>query len=383
MAKATQPKWNNLAELLADLNARQVTDYRRYKEVRDFLNMKARRLGVPLIGTFELTPLCNLDCKMCYVHLTKEQMGDRKLLPVETWINLIDQAYDAGMLYATLTGGECLTYPGFREVYLHLRSKGVETAVLTNGLLITEEMVGFFKANPPAFIQLSVYGSDEDAYERVTGHRVYGKVMETVKRINDAGIPLDIAITPSLYMAGDTEKLIRQIYDMGIHFNTNPALFSARENTGREAEENDAPLDEYVRIKKLEASLSGHEITPCLFEDLPSQRTGTGEQKGIRCGAGRSAFCISWTGEMQACNVMKDIYAQPLVDGFPAAWRTINQRAVNFPLPVECQGCQYEHICKHCVAEHLQGAECGHANPLICAWGERMVREGLLALSEE
>lgn len=30
---------------------------------------KAFEDGIPISGTFELTPRCNFDCKMCYVHL--------------------------------------------------------------------------------------------------------------------------------------------------------------------------------------------------------------------------------------------------------------------------------------------------------------------------
>ena len=30
---------------------------------------RARRSCVPITGTFELTPLCNFSCRMCYVRL--------------------------------------------------------------------------------------------------------------------------------------------------------------------------------------------------------------------------------------------------------------------------------------------------------------------------
>ena len=73
----------SLAELLAQLDAQGVTDYRRYSEVRKYLGFKARDRGVPVSGVFELTPLCNLDCKMCYVHLRKEQMRGAQLLSAE------------------------------------------------------------------------------------------------------------------------------------------------------------------------------------------------------------------------------------------------------------------------------------------------------------
>ena len=81
----SKPQPQSLRELLAQLDAEGITDYRRYQAVRRFLGFKARDRGVPISGTFELTPLCNLDCKMCYVHLRKEQMRGAQLLSTEQW----------------------------------------------------------------------------------------------------------------------------------------------------------------------------------------------------------------------------------------------------------------------------------------------------------
>lgn len=57
---------------------------------------KTREADIPYIGNFELTPLCNLDCKMCYVHLQDPSVRHR----------IIQQAIDEGMMEALLTGGE-------------------------------------------------------------------------------------------------------------------------------------------------------------------------------------------------------------------------------------------------------------------------------------
>lgn len=194
----TRPE--KLSQLIAQLNARGVNDYRRYEAVRKFLNFKARDKGVPISGAFELTPLCNLDCKMCYVHLNKTQMQGAQLLTVEQWKQIMQQAIDEGMMYARLTGGECLTYAGFRELYLFLRDRGVETVILTNGLLLDEDITAFLRNNPPAAIQVSLYGAGEDTYEQVTGKRTFSLVMENLRRIKAAKIPLTIAVTPSEYI---------------------------------------------------------------------------------------------------------------------------------------------------------------------------------------
>ena len=159
--EAKQPA--TLRELLRQLDQQGIYDYRRYRAMRRFLGFRAREKNQPISGTFELTPLCNLDCKMCYVHLQREQLHGAALLPVDRWMEIMRQAIDAGMLFAALTGGECLTYPGFRDLYRFLRDRGVEVSILSNGLLMDAEMVEFLKRNPPAAIQITVYGASEEA----------------------------------------------------------------------------------------------------------------------------------------------------------------------------------------------------------------------------
>ena len=43
-------------------------------DIRRVLCRRCAGLGIPVSGIFELTPRCNLQCKMCYVRLTPDQM---------------------------------------------------------------------------------------------------------------------------------------------------------------------------------------------------------------------------------------------------------------------------------------------------------------------
>ena len=371
----------SLAELLAQLDAQGVTDYRRYSEVRKYLCFKARDRGVPVSGTFELTPLCNLDCKMCYVHLNREQLRGAELLSTETWKDLMRQAVDAGMMFATLTGGECLTYPGFKELYLYLREVGVETSILSNGVLMDADMVDFLVENPPAAIQITVYGASEEAYARVTGHRSFVRVMENLRRVQAAGLPLRAAITPKAFME-DGEQLVRLLHGMNVPFQINAGLMAPREETGRDLQ--DADVDTYVCVLKLARELRGDaEYVGCDESELP-EPGGSAEQatKGVRCGAGRSGFSIAWNGLMRPCNTFPEVAVNALEQGFAEAWRRINAQVKDFPQPVECEGCAYRAQCLGCVAEHASGAPIGHANPARCARTLRMIAEGLMQKKE-
>lgn len=370
-----------LRELLRQLDEQGITDYRRYEAVRRFLSFKARDKPIPISGSFELTPLCNLDCKMCYVHLQKAQMNGAELLTVDEWKHIMQQAIDAGMMYARLTGGECLTYPGFRELYTFLQSRGVETAILSNGLLVDEDMVRFLVAHPPSAVQVTLYGASEEGYERVTGRRAFQRVLENIRRLNEAQLPLSIAVTPNEFMT-DGESVIRLLHEEGFNFSINAGLMQPREETGRHLA--DATLDAYVAMMKLRMTLKGRQTEPdCDPESLPDPGSETPTAtKGVRCGAGRSGFAIDWQGRMRPCNTFPCEPVEVLSLGFNEAWKRTNSIALNYPIPMECSGCTYETICKHCVAEHAAGAPAGHASPAICAWGQRMIVEGLLTIKQ-
>lgn len=122
-------------------------------EVWAAIRKQAARQGIPIHGHFELTPRCNFDCKMCYVHLQEGQMKGVKELSFDEWKKIIDQALDEGMIFASLSGGECLTSPYFNEIYTYLHSRGVLITVLTNGYFLDKKMP-LFKIYPPAYIQV-------------------------------------------------------------------------------------------------------------------------------------------------------------------------------------------------------------------------------------
>ena len=371
---------NNLAELLAKLDAENIHDYRRYREVRKFFDFKAREKYVPVSATFELTPLCNLDCKMCYVHLNREQLNGASLLTTEQWKDLMRQSVEAGVMFASLTGGECLTYPGFKELYLYLFSMGIQVSILSNGILMNDDIIELFKKYPPARIQITLYGASEDGYEKVTGHRVFNKVISNINKLREANLPLSISITPNEFM-DDGVQAVRLLVGMGIPFIVNSSIMTPRNETGREV--HDANLDTYVEILRTWKEITGGEVYPeCDEESLPSVGGSQESSVGVKCGAGRSSFSISWSGDMKPCNLFPCEPQYPLEVGVRKAWEGLTVIAKNFRNPSECEGCKYYDSCKHCAVEHATGAPIGHANPSVCEWTKRMIKEGIYKLAE-
>lgn len=344
-----------------------------------FLEVKARKKGVPIRGTLELTPLCNLDCKMCYVHLNKQQFSneDGELLSGKRWIELIQQALDMGLVEVTLTGGEALLHPDFDEIFLFLKKSAIRVNLKSNGLLLTEERVAFLKENHLENIQISLYGCDEESYEKVTGHRAFGKTLAAIERVRKAGIPLEVVITPNKYIWNHMEELLRLVESLDVLYSVNPGLIDPLQETGRSGQQHDLTLEQYIELYRMRLSLKGITLPPPCAEEVDLPGGNSKQQiKGIRCGAGRSVFGITWRGKLHPCRLIEWIGADLSSISFSDAWKQINQTVNEYPYPQECVGCSFEGLCPSCIIQHESGAPKGHANKAVCERTRRMIAEG-------
>ena len=86
---------------------------------------RAANMQIPVNGSLELLPLCNMNCDMCYIRLSREEADARGgLRSVDEWIRLGQEMAQSGVLFLLLTGGEPLLFPDFRKLYLELKKTG-------------------------------------------------------------------------------------------------------------------------------------------------------------------------------------------------------------------------------------------------------------------
>ena len=108
--------------------------------------------------------LAGFPCRMCYIHKrANDQTAIQGELSASDWINYAKEAQKSGMLLLLLTGGEPLLRPDFREIYTACINLGILISINTNGTLIDESMVEFFKKNPPLRVNLTLYGASPEA----------------------------------------------------------------------------------------------------------------------------------------------------------------------------------------------------------------------------
>jgi MoaA/NifB/PqqE/SkfB family radical SAM enzyme len=89
----------------------------------------------PLMVTLSLTDKCNFRCRYCDLpHMNREEMT------TADWHRAIDELADAGMMRVSIMGGEPLLRKDVGELVDHLKARGVNVAMNTNGWYFAQKI---------------------------------------------------------------------------------------------------------------------------------------------------------------------------------------------------------------------------------------------------
>ena len=350
-----------------------------YKQWEKELVLSAKEMRIPIVGQYELTACCNLDCKMCYIHNADSNALHNRELPTETWLRIFDEAYDMGLMFATLTGGECLLRPDFKQLYLHLWEKRVQIEIFTNGTLIDDDYVEFFKKYPPRKIRISLYGSSEEAYLKVTGHKGFQKATTAYQKLLASNIPVGVTVTPISYMKDDYMNIRHFCLNNGIY--CQPAnYYLAKNRDNPDKDDYNLTIEEIISLET-EIALEKGTLVPM---DNPPEPGGscTEAPVGLVCNAVRGAALVSWDGTMHPCASLYEGTASLLKMSYAEAWEETKALVDSVLRPAECVGCPYDSVCPQCPVRRSTGAYSGHCNPNVCELSRRFVAAGIKKLSQ-
>lgn len=350
-----------------------------YEQWKNRLMTTAKKKKIPVSAQFELTGRCNLDCKMCYVHNLDVATCLSRELSTEEWKRIFDDAIANELFFATLTGGECLLRPDFKELYLHLWRKGVKVTVLTNGLLLDEGYVGFFKKYKPELIQISLYGSDEDGYLRVTGHKGFEKAVGAIQALMEAKLNVQVVTTPSRYMGQDYMKILRYCKEEKLPIRLGELMLSPNRDDP-EKDDYFLSMDEIAELAVERKKLSG-KLIPLETTPEPCGPMTQDPHKGLTCSGGNCVASVMWDGMMYPCpNAMVGGGADLRKMSYAEAWKHTVAAAAEVLQGAECVGCPYDNVCPKCPSLRLTDLKNGHCNPAVCELTHKLVAAGVKKL---
>lgn len=140
---------------------------------------RALRQKSPFQITFSLTNRCNFKCEYCDIPLQQ-----RDELGLEEWKAAIDQFRDGGMGRASLIGGEPLMHRDVGAIIGHLKSRGVHTAMNTNGWLV-EDMIDEVAQLDLVCVTLD---GPEEVHDRQRRKGSYQKVIRSLEVLQSRGV---------------------------------------------------------------------------------------------------------------------------------------------------------------------------------------------------
>ncbi|MFH1093585.1 MAG: radical SAM protein [Candidatus Omnitrophota bacterium] len=314
-----------------------------YTEFTMQIHKNAFANSIPIDGVLELTQRCNLACGHCYcvADHTRPEMGFEQIC------SLLDELSDAGCLWLLLSGGEPLLREDFKDIYLYAKKKGFIISVFTNATLITDDIIDFFKQYAPFVVEVSLYGSTQKTYAKVTGvPNSFRSCMDGISMLVKAGVSLKLKTTLTKDNVHELKQMEKIAADLGVEFRFD-AMLHPKLDRNKSSQKVRLSASDVVDLDEEDAQRKKE--WEKVWQTLgPSQK----QDKLFNCGAGVSSFHIDPYGMLRACDMVR-VPAYKLCGpqrmSFQQAWPGLAQLkfersgALN-----KCNECRLANICEQC-----------------------------------
>lgn len=322
--------------------------------------LSATQKRIPLGGAFELLPLCNMNCRMCFLRLSPEEMKQQgRLRTADEWLALAKEAKEAGLLFLLLTGGEPFLYPEFEKLYKGLCELGLIITLNTNGTLITEAFADLLYSHKPRRVNITLYGSSDEIYARLCNNpKGFTQTMKAIQLLKERDIAVKLNGSVTSDNIEDLEEIQRIAHELDIPLEVNTYMFpSARKGcmpfeassrvTPREAAES------YVKVKKdtlSEAEFNYLTLALAHCYRYAKDFEGDVPAEPMPCRAGLSSFWVNWKGNMTPCVFMETPAIPVFEEGFNTSWEFVKAERDKMFMPKKCTTCGKRKCCTVCAA---------------------------------
>jgi len=319
----------------------------RSTELFDSIIAKVERQKIPLNAHIDLSYRCNLKCVHCYCQgLSPDFSRGEPEMSEGELLRLVDELADIGSLFLTLSGGEPLLHGSFFTVARHARKRRFCLSILTNGMLVDEEMARKIAGLSPKTVELSIYGANAAVHDSITGVTgSFDKLSRAVRLLKAQGLRVllkSVIMKPNMR---ESYIISKAATDMGADEHV---------STLEVGPKNDRSID----VQRLQ--LSGEDLKELLSNDpdpLPGASEALGQKAKDRliCGCGILGTYISPYGDVYPCIQLLIPMGNIRRQRFSDIWRArsklrdeLDSIYTYADMPV-CRDCEFAGICKKCL----------------------------------
>jgi pyrroloquinoline quinone biosynthesis protein E len=163
----------------------------------------------------ELTWRCPLRCAYCSNPVTWR--GPGRELDTATWLRVVDEAAELGVLQLNLTGGEPLLRDDLDAIVARARTRELYTHLATSGLGLDEARVHALRDVGLDSVQLSIQGLTGATARRVAGVDALDRKRTAARAVVAAGLPLTLNVVLHRENIEELPALVELAVELGAH----------------------------------------------------------------------------------------------------------------------------------------------------------------------
>lgn len=183
--------------------------------------------STPIDAELHLTHNCNLVCPHCFQDSKKNSDKLSHLTPTE-WYEIFKQFENLNMHNIIISGGEPLFYEGFSELIELIVNLRLNYVFLTNGMLIDENNIHYFKSKNIQ-LTISLDGHNAEIHDAIRGHGAFHRLDKILDLLVRNNVNVNIAHTINKINYPYIEHLILYAIDKQLK----SISFGITESTGR------------------------------------------------------------------------------------------------------------------------------------------------------
>ena len=168
--------------------------------------------GRPYTLVAELTYACPLRCVYCSnpVDYARHSEG----LDTETWLGVLRQAEELGVMQLNLTGGEPLLRKDLEPLVAEAERLQLYTNLITSGIPLTRERLAGLRDLGLDNVQISVQDVTADGADRIAGRHALERKLRVARWVKELGLPLTLNVVlhrQNLERVGEMIALAEQL----------------------------------------------------------------------------------------------------------------------------------------------------------------------------
>ena len=289
-------------------------------------------LGLRLVE-ISLTDHCQCRCGHCFA-ATKQPLPEGDELDTSQVKLLINNLSELGVSEVCFSGGEPLLRHDILEIVSYAHNKGLVVRLITNGILLNEQMVADLKRAGLNWCSLSIdspKSEAHDAFRRYSG--CYDKVIEGLKLLIKKKMPCSIITVArkELLHSGELEEIVK----IGQRIGVTVVRINFPVPIGRFMNQNNQTLNLEEREKVRELMRYGNVVM-----EAPSE--------GTTCTAAVTKVNILTNGNVTPCVFVPRSYGNIHVKRISEIWKSMAEYSKQFKVSGKCPMCdssQRERIC--------------------------------------